>query len=442
MANVPGSIHALTPFPWWDVVIILVLIALNGVLAMSELAIVSSRKARLEAMARTGRRGAATAIHLSSDPGKFLSTVQIGITLIGILAGAYSGTSLGQPVADRLARLGVPGDISDNAGFALVIVITTYLSLIVGELIPKQFALRTPELIAVSMARPMLWLSRATAPLGWLLDRSSALFFHVLGLNRQSDSHVTAEELHLIVAEASSAGVIEENERAIISGVVRLADRPVREVMTPRTEVVWLDLTAEGAALRGQLAEMQHSRIPVAEGSVDEIAGVVHARDLVSAMVAGRDVDLRGLMRKAPVVPDQMDAMNALEVLRVSDVPMALVHDEYGHFEGIVTPADLLAAIAGTFASDWSDDADPPLFEREDGSWLISGSLPADSLAEKLGFDLDDDRDYATVAGLALAAFKRLPTVGDSFVRHGWKFEIVDMDGRKIDKLLASRRQR
>ena len=399
MANTPGTYSALTPFPWWDVVIILVLIALNGLFAMSELAIVSARKARLEAMARTGRRGASTAILLAADPGKFLSTVQIGITLIGILAGAYSGTSLGRPVGDRLALLGVPAHLSDNVGFAVVIALTTYASLVVGELIPKQFALRKPEPIAAAMAMPMLWLARATAPVVWLLDRTSKTFFRLLGLNRTSDSHVTAEELHLIVAEASSAGVIEESERAIISGVVRLADRPVREVMTPRTEIVWLDSCGSEAEIRARLADMPHSRMPVAEGSVDAIDGVVHARDLVAAMVAGRTIDLKALMRKAPVVPDQMDAMNALEVLRGADVPMALVHDEYGHFEGIVTPADLLAAIAGTFASDWSEDTDPPLFARDDGSWLVSGSLPADALAERLGFDLDEDRDYATGRG-------------------------------------------
>lgn len=429
----------LTPFPWWDVVIILILVGLNGVFAMSELAIVSSRKTRLEAMARTRRRGAATAMLLSSDPGKFLSAVQIGITLIGILAGAYSGTSLGQPVGDRLALLGVPAAHASEAGFAVVIIMTTYASLVIGELVPKQIALRKPEPIAAALAPLMLGLARATAPLVWLLDRTSGLVFALLGLNRHSQSQVTAEELHLIVAEASSAGIIEESERAIISGVVRLADRPVREVMTPRTEIMWLDVDAPDPVVRARLAAMPHSRMPVAESTVDAICGVVHARDLVAAMAEGRPIVLRDLMRKAPVVPDQMDAMNALEVLRGADVPMALVHDEYGHFEGIVTPADLLAAIAGTFASDWAEDFEPPLFEREDGSWLVSGALPADTLADRLGFDLEEDRDYATVAGLALAILKRLPDIGDRFVHQGWTFEIVDLDGRKIDKLLVTR---
>jgi len=440
MAPDAGPMTSITPFPWWDVIIILLLVALNGVFSMSELALVSARKARLEAMARAKRRGAQTALLLAGDPGKLLSTVQIGITGIGVLAGAYSGASLGKPVGERLHLLGVPFSTADDFGFALVIVLTTYASLTIGELIPKQFALRSPEPIACVAAVPMMWLSRATAPLVWLLDWTTRLAFRLIGLSRQSDNQVTAEELHLIVAEASNAGVIEESERAIISGVVRLADRPVREVMTPRTEVAWIDADAGEAEIRSNMADLPHSRLPVADGSVDNIIGVVTARDMVAALIAGRPFDPRALMRSAPVVPDQMDAMNALEVLRSSEVPMALVHDEYGHFEGIVTPADLLAAIAGSFVSNQDDAHDPPLHEREDGSWLVSGSFAADMLAEKLGFDLEDDRDYATVAGLALAIFKRLPDVGDKFDYDGWSFEIVDMDGRKIDKLLATRR--
>jgi len=441
MASAPVPLHPLTPFPWWDVIIILLLVALNGLFAMSELALVSARKARLEAMARTRRRGATTAIALAADPGKLLSTSQIGITLIGILAGAYSGASLGKPVADRLVLIGVPAGSADDVGFAIVIILTTYASLTIGELIPKQFALRAPEPIACIVALPMLWLSKATAPLVWVLDRTTRLVFRLLGLSRQSDSQVTAEELHLIVAEASNAGVIEESERAIISGVVRLADRPVREVMTPRTEVVWIDADADEDKVRREIAEMPHSRLPVADGSVENVIGVVTARDMVSALIAGRPCRLRDLMREAPVVPDQMDAMNALEVLRGAEVPMALVHDEYGHFEGIVTPADLLAAIAGSFVSDHDHGHDPPIHEREDGSWLVSGSFAADMLADKLGFDLEEDRDYATVAGLTLAVLKRLPSVGDRFAHRGWTFEVVDMDGRKIDKLLITPRK-
>ncbi len=432
----------LSPFPWFDCVIILALVALNGVFAMSELAIVSSRRPRLEAMARAGKRGARAAIELSTDPNRFLSTVQIGITLIGILAGAYSGASLGGPVSERLARLGVPAGAAGEIGFGAVIAVTTYISLIIGELVPKQFALRRPEAIAAVMALPMRWIAKATAPLGWLLDGSSALIFRLLRLDRDSEQHVTAEELHLIVAEASSAGVIEESERAIISGVVRLADRPVREVMTPRTDIEWIDCGADADEIRAQLAAMPHSRMPVANGSVDDIVGVVQARDVVAALIGGQAIDLRALMRGAPVVPDQMDAMDALQTLRDAEVPVALVHDEYGHFEGIVTPADLLAAIAGEFASDQDEGTDPPLVEREGGGWLISGSLPADVMAERLGLILSEDRDYATVAGFALSVLRHLPTVGEHFDSGAWRFEIVDMDGRKIDKLLATERAR
>ncbi len=426
------------PFPWIDVVIILFLVTLNGLFAMSELAIVSSRRPRLRAMAKTGRRGAQTALDLASDPGKFLSTVQIGITLIGILAGAYSGSSLGGPVAQRLEWLGLEPDTARTLGFTLVIILTTYASLVIGELVPKQFALRAPESIAVLVALPMLWLSRVTAPFVWLLDRTSALIFKLLGLKRESSDAVTAEDLHLVVAEATTAGVLEESERAIISGVVRLADRPTREVMTPRTDVDWLDIDADSEAVRAALLASPHSRLPVAEGSVDRLIGVVQARDIAAALIEGEALDLRALMRPAPVVPDQMDAMDTLNVLRAAEVPIAFVHDEYGHFDGIVTPADLLIALAGAFASDQDDDSEPPLVERDDGSWWVSGSASADLLSDRLGIRLPEDRDYATAAGFALSVLRHLPEVGERFSFAGWRFEIVDMDGRKIDKLLAS----
>ncbi len=428
----------LPPFPWIDVLIILALVALNGVFAMSELAIVSARKARLEAMARGGHRGARAAIALAADPGKFLSTVQIGITLIGIVNGAYSGASLGTPTAARLAALGVPAQLADNLGFAIVIGLTTYASLIVGELVPKQLALRNPEPVASWIALPMTWLATGTRPLVWLLDKSSSVIFKLLRLDRESEEHVTAEELHLIVAEASKSGVIEEHERSIISGVVRLADRPVREVMTPRTEVDWLDAGLDDAAIRAKLLASPHSRLPVAEGSIDAVIGVVQARDVAMALARGDTLDLKQLVRKAPVVIDQIDAMDAMDTLRRADVPMALIHDEYGHFEGIVTPANLLAAIAGEFVSDSDPGHAPNVVEREDGSLLVAGTMAADALAERLGIDLPEDRDYATVAGLALAVFRHLPSEGESFVEQGWKFEVIDLDGRRIDKLLVS----
>jgi putative hemolysin len=429
----------MSPFPWSDVAIIAILILLNGVFALSELAIVSARGPRLQAAEKRGSRGAAVARQLAADPGRFLSTVQVGITLIGILAGAYSGASLGGPVGERLqAIFGLDDKNALTAGFAVVIAVTTYFSLIAGELVPKQFALRAPEPIAIFMALPMLWLSKIGAPLVWLLDASSALVFRILGLNRESEDRVTAEELHLIVAEASKSGVIEESERAIISGVVRLADRPVREVMTPRKDVDWVDISLDARGVRDKLLETPHSRLPVARGSVDDIVGVVQARDIAAALFSGDVLDLEKLMRPAKVIHDQIDAMDALEALRAADVPMLFVHDEYGHFEGLVTPADLLAAIAGEFASDQDIGSEPFVVEREDGSLLIAGSMPADQMAERLGIELGDDRDYATAAGHVLAILKHLPKEGERFTDKGWRFEIVDMDGRKIDKLLVT----
>ncbi|WHO38211.1 hemolysin family protein [Sphingobium sp. AP49] len=436
MATIPPP--ASTPFPWVDLIIILALVALNGVFAMSELAIVSARKPRLQAMEKAGKRGAKSALALAADPGKFLSTVQIGITLIGIISGAYSGASLGGPTGERLQALGLAPNMAENMGFALVIGLTTYASLIIGELVPKQFALRQPEPIAALVATPMLWLAKLTAPVVWVLDKSSSLIFRLLGLDRESEHHVTVEELHLIVAEASRSGVIEESERAIISGVVRLADRPVREVMTQRMDVDWIDINADEATIRLRLLETPHTRLPVGRGSVEDIIGIVQARDIMTALFRGEALHVETLLRKAEVVPDQVDAMDALEVLRKSDVPMVMVHDEYGHFEGIVTPADLLSAIAGHFASDRDVYDEPDVVEREDGSLLVSGQMPIDQLAEKIGIDLSEDRDYATVAGHVLWLLKRLPEVGDYAENQGWRFEIVDMDGRKIDKLLVA----
>ena len=432
----------ISPIPWLDVLLILALVALNGVLAMSELAIVSSREARLKAMAKSGSGGAQCALDLASDPGRFLSTVQSGITLISIFAGAFSGEKLGEPTAERIQLfLGLDPTTAHTVGFGLVIVLTTYVSLVIGEIVPKQIALRSPEPIAVVMSRPMRWLSVITAPFVWVLQRSSALIFKLIGMDRESKNQVTAEELHLVVAEAQTAGVLEEDERAMISGIVRLADRPVREVMTPRTDIDWIDVNATAEEIREALLESAHTRIPVADGAVENIVGVIQTRDVLAAHLQGRPFDLKQLCRNAPVIPDLMDAMDALAVLRSADVPLALVHDEYGHFDGIVTPGSLLAALAGAFAHDTEED-EPPLVEREDGSWLVSGAASADLLEDRLGVNMPQDRDYSTVAGFALSVLKRLPQTGETFSYDGWKFEVVDMDGRKIDKLLASRPKR
>jgi putative hemolysin len=429
----------LAPIPWLDLVLILALILLNGVLALSELAIVSSRDARLRAMARSGSSGAQSALDLASEPGRFLSTVQSGITLISVVNGAFSGASLGEPAAERLELAGFSASTAHTLGYGFVVVLITYVSLVIGEIVPKQIALRSPEPIAAVIAVPMKWLSRITAPFVWLLDRSSSLMFKLFGLDRESKNQVTAEELHLVVAEAQTAGVLEESERAIISGIVRLADRPVREVMTPRTEIDWIDVDSTPEEIRQALLETAHTRIPVADGSVENIVGVIQIRDVVAALLEHRPLDLKHLCRQAPVIPDLMDAMDALAVLRNAEVPLALVNDEYGHLDGIVTPGSILAALAGTFAHDIEQGEEPPLVEREDGSWLISGAASADVLTDRLGVAMPEDRDFSTVAGFALSVLKHLPEIGEIFRHDGWSFEIVDMDGRKIDKLIASR---
>ena len=435
----------LHPFPWFDAATILALIALNGVFAMSELAIVSARTAKLKAMAEDGSSGALAALRLARDPGRFLSTVQIGITLIGIIAGAYSGSTLGGPVGERLAALGMRSDWATTTGFGIVIGITTYLSLVIGELVPKQFALIAPERLAIVMARPMEMLARVTAPIVWLLDRSSAVIFRMLGLHRDSRDALTTEELRMVFAEATHAGIIEEHEHKVIAGVVRLADRPVREVMTPRTDVDRIAADASADAVRDALINSLHTRLPVTGEDIDDIIGVVQARVIVAAQMQGLPLDLRALMRRAEIVPDQLDAMDALEILRSSEVPMLLVHDEYGHFEGLVTPNDLLAAIAGEFASDQAQGSAPNIITLDDGSMLVSGAMSADAMAEALDIDLPDGRDYATAAGHVLHVLRRLPEEGESFTDQGWHFEVVDMDGRKIDKLrvhLVKKRKR
>ena len=428
----------MTPFPWPELIIIAGLILLNGVFAMSELAIVSAKPARLRSAANEGSHSAKVALTLAADPGKFLSTVQIGITLIGIIAGAYSGASLGGPLGERLELLGMPVEYAGDAGFVIAIAFTTYFSLVVGELVPKQLALRAAVPLALVMAQPMAILARIAAPLVWILDTSSGALIRMLGIRPGGQSSVTAEELHMIFAEATRSGAIEVEQHQILTGVVRLAERPVREMMTPRPEIDWIDINAAEDDILKRIETSPHSLLPVADGSPDNVLGVVRVREVLATRLAGRAISLKKLMRKAEVVPDQLDAMDALRVLQQSEIAMAMVHDEYGHLDGIVTPVDLLTALVGSFASD-QDEGDAPLIvERADGSLLVSGAFSADALADRLGISFDDTREFGTAAGYALSVMKRLPKEGDTFIDQGWRFEVVDMDRRRIDKLLVS----
>lgn len=416
---------------------VIILIIVNGLLAMSELAIVSARPARLKALIDRNVRGARRALDLSADPGRFLSTVQIGITLVGVLSGAFSGATLGDRLGDVLADNGVSIRFAHAFGVGIVVAIITYFSLIIGELVPKQIALHNPEVIAVRAAPFMTVLSRVAAPLAWLLDISGRALLWLLGQREESEGRVTDEEIKMLVAEAEHHGTIEADERRMIAGVMRLGDRAVRAVMTPRTDVDWINLEAEPDVVRNMLLETQHSRLPAGEGSVDAMVGVVQTREVLAAALSGKPLDPRAYVRVAPIVHDQADALDVLTTLRESDVPVALVHDEYGHFEGIVTPADILEAITGVFRADL--DEDEPLVHREDGSMLLAGYMPADEMADHLGINLPESRDYETVAGYILSHLHHLPATGEILDAQGWRFEVVDLDGRRIDKVIASR---
>jgi putative hemolysin len=422
----------------FELAIALILIALNGLFSLSELAVVSSRKTRLKTMAEQGRAGAASALKLTDDPGRFLSTVQIGITLVGILAGAFSGAALSQSFDEVLEGWGIATRVAEPLAYVLVIGLITYLSVIVGELVPKHLALKNPERIACAVAPLMTVVSKVATPVVILLDSSTKLILRLFGLSSESDSAVTEEEVKTIVAEAEASGAIESGERDMIAGVLRLGDRAVRGIMTPRTDVDWIDLDDTDFDVRECLIKTPHSRLPVADGDQDNMIGVVQARELLAAILEDKPLDIRSHIRSAPVIPDGLNALDALEMLRAADVPMALVHDEYGHFEGVVTPADILDAIAGAFRSD-EDTAEPEAVRRPDGSWLLAGWMPADEMADQLGIALPERRDYETVAGLVLGELQHLPDTGEAAETLGWRFEVVDLDGRRIDKVLATR---
>jgi putative hemolysin len=419
------------------------LIVLNGFFAMAELAVVSSRRPRLSALAQEGRRGARTALRLLDNQARFLSSVQIGITLIGVLAGAFGGAALAEDLAGPLGRLGLGPGAAETVAVAVVVAAITYLSLIVGELVPKQIALGDPERVACLVARPMALVARVAAPAVWLLEASSGLLLRLLGHTGDSEQRVTEEEIRLLVAEAESAGVVEPQETRMIARVMRLGDRSVRAVMTPRPEVDWIDLDEDAPTVLARLRESPHSRLPAGRasaGGIDGASGVLQARDVLHGLIAaaggGPGLDVASMVREAPVLHDRLDALDALEALRRSPVDMAFVVDEHGTFEGIVTAADLLEAIAGRFA-DETTAAEPDALMREDGSWLLTGWKPVDEMADLLRLALPARRDYHTVAGFVLGRLGRFPRLGDTFLAGDWRFEVVDIDGRRVDKVLA-----
>jgi putative hemolysin len=421
-----------------ELIVAILLIALNGVFALSELAIVSARRTKLKTMVEDGKRGASTALALSENPGRFLSTVQIGITLVGILAGAFSGAALGNIAGDWLLVQGVPERFAHATGYGLVIGAITYLSVVIGELVPKQLALRNAEGIACVMAPIMLVVSKVGAPIVWFLDFSTRVIFRAMGFNTAPDNAITDEEIKTLVAEAHTTGVIEADERAMIAGVLRLGGRAVRAVMTPRGDIEWLDVTLSEKEIWAKLENTEHSRLPAGDGTPDSIIGVIQVRELLSPLIKKKPLKIRDFVRQAPSIPDIAEALEALQQLRNSDVPMALVHDEYGHFEGIVTPADILDAIAGSFQSD-EDVDEPESVQRDDGSWLIAGWMPVDEMGELIGYKLPEKRSYETAAGLVIDLMRKLPQTGEVIESDGFRFEVVDLDGRRVDKLMVKR---
>lgn len=419
-----------------EILIVLVLTLLNGLLAMSELAIVSSRPARLRVLADRGNRGAETAIRLGEDPGRFLSSVQIGITLVGVLSGAVSGATLGTRLAEALLAMGVSPTLAQPLGVGGVVVVITYLSLIVGELVPKQIALSAPEAVAARVAPLMQGISVAAAPLVWLLDRSGKAVLFLLGQTGTKDSAVTDEEIKMIISEAEGAGVIEKAETEMIAGVMRIADRAARGLMTPRHDVEIAEATETREQVIERFRSSGHSRLPLRDGGPDEIVGVIAARDLLNAP-SGPRFDLRKLMSPAPVIHDSLPALDVIDRLRQAPSAMLLVFDEYGNFEGIITPMDILGAITGGFDADEADE--PKVVERDDGSLLVAGWMPVDEFADRIGIPLEEDRGFETVAGLVLDRAGVLPGVGDKVVIEGWTLEVMDLDGRRIDKVLVQK---
>jgi putative hemolysin len=421
-----------------EILIVLGLIVLNGVLAMSELAIVSARPARLKPL-EARSRGAAMALRLGEHPGRFLSTVQIGITLVGVLSGALSGATLGVRLQNWLIGHGMAADLAATLGVGGVVVVLTYVSLIIGELVPKQIALRDPEAVAIRMAPLMSVLSWVGAPLVWFLERSGRIILLLLGQGGANTSKVTEEEVHILLSEAHEGGVLEDEEREMMAGVMRLGDRTARALMTPRHELDMLQLEATSAESVAAIRRVARPRMPVVDAKGD-VVGIVLLADAFHAVSRREALDIKALVRDVPVISDQADALAVLEVLQGTPHHLALVYDEYGNFEGIITTGDVLAAITGAVAA--SDADEPAVVAREDGSLLVAGWMPADEFCDQLGLPRDLAGEYETVAGLVLHLFGRMPKLGEATEAENYRFEVIDLDGLRIDKVMVSKTPR
>jgi putative hemolysin len=421
------------------VIIVLLLILVNGFFAMAELAFVSARKARLLTLAEDGRVGAQAALELKADPSRFLSTVQIGVTLIAVLSGTFGEATLGDRLQQALA--GASGPLARYAhpiSMAIVVVAISYFSLILGELVPKRIALVHPERIATALARIMRALASASAPIEWLLSASTDLVLRLLPVRSQGSAPVTDEEISYMVREGAATGHIHQEERAIVEMALRLGDRRVSVVMTPRTQIEWLDLADPEEENRRKIRNSAYSRFPLVEGDSQHVIGIVQVKDLLSVMLDGRPIDLRAATRPPLYLPNTVSLLRVLEVFKTSGEPMALVVDEYGDLEGLVTLTDILEALVGDIPG--AGEADQRVVRRDDGSWLLDGMLGLDELKQVLGIAHlpGEDADFHTLGGYLMARLNRVPMVADRIAVGPYHFEVVEMDGRRVDRVLVT----
>jgi putative hemolysin len=422
-----------------ELIFILVLILLNGVLAMAETAFVTARKARLQYLAEAGDQSAHEALELAENPSKLLSTTQIGITLIGILAGAFGGVTLAGELANRLEQFDALRPYSHAIALGLVVLVTTYLSLVLGELVPKRLALNNPERAASALARPMNWLARLTAPLVRLLTFSTDLILKVLDSQPSDEPPITEDEIRVLLEQGTEAGVFKEAEQDMVEGVFRLADRRVGAVMTPRHEIIWLDLEDPLEHTRQAIIDSVHSRLPVGVGSLDQVVGIVRAKDLLGQALTDGQIDLQAALIPAQYVPESMEALKVLDIFRESGIHIALVIDEFGGLQGLVTLQDIIEGIVGDLPG--ADEVnEPEIIQREDGSWLMDGSLPVDEFKEILNLSnlpMEDRGVFSTLGGFIMTYLGRIPKASDHFEWSGLHFEVLDMDGFRVDKVLV-----
>ncbi len=422
--------------------ILMMLILVNGLFAMAELAVFTSRPTRLREQAQGGSRGARAALRLLDDPTRFLSTVQFYITLIGVLAGVYSGVQFAEPLADWLAHfesLAPVAQYLDTAAYGIVVVGVTFLSLIIGELVPKRWALTNPEVIAAALARPMELLAFASTPFVWVLQGSTELVAKMLGLRKSTNRGVSEEEIRAMIAEATHTGVFQVAEHQMIEGVLRLPDRTVRSIMIPRGDVVWLDAADSRETVWNAVRTSGHSRYPVCRGQLDELLGIVLTGELAEWLGDRTSGELETRVRAPLIVHESTRILRLLELFRESKMHFAVIVDEHGSIEGVVTPADVLTAITGELPESAHEEPAEAV-AREDSSWLIDGRMPIDDVERLLACgSMRSGDDYTTLAGFVLAQFGHLPATAESFRWRGLRFEVVDMDGRRIDKLLIQR---